>query len=315
MMEDASMKAVVMEDYGDPDVLHLADIPDPVAGPGEVVVDIHAASVNPADWKVRAGLNRGTWSQDGPHVLGRDFSGVVREVGHDVRAFSPGDAVYGVTTQANEGTYAEAIAIEAEIVAAKPASLTHAETAALGLAALTALVALEDTARLQPGEVILVQGGAGGVGGVAVQYARHVGATVLATARSRNHAYLRGLGADDVIDYTQVDFTEVVPACDVVLDTVGGEVLPRNLPVLKTGGRLIHVAPGPEGFVPTRDDVTVIRPTVPRDRPHLERIVDLVEQGAVRPPQITTMALSEAVEAHRLIQEGHVRGKLVFVVR
>jgi NADPH:quinone reductase-like Zn-dependent oxidoreductase len=309
------MQAVLMEDYGGPEVLRLGPAPEPAARPGEIVVDIHVASVNPADWKVREGKRRADVPVTLPHILGRDFSGTVREVGEGSSDFAPGDDVFAVTERGEEGAYAEAIAIRAELAAAKPAALSHAEAAALALTGLTALVALEDEAKLKAGETVLIHGGAGGVGGFAVQYARHVGARAIVTASPGNHDYVRGLGADEVIDYTSHDFSEAVSGCDVVLDTIGGEVHARSYAVLKPGGRLMHIAPPPAGFTPPRDDITVTRPHVGRDRAHLERILELVAQGAVRPPPIQSFPLAEAAKAHILSQAGHVRGKLVLAAR
>src|SRR5246127_4144566 len=200
--EGKAMKAVLFEKHGGPEVLHLAEAPDPIAGPGEVVVDIHAASVNAADYKVR--LGGGAYSSSGvklPHILGRDFSGVVSAVGPGVTDLRVGDAVFGVCDQGIEGAYAEKIAIKAAIIAKKPARLGHAEAAAMALTSITALWALEDTAQLKAGETILIQGGAGGVAGFGIQFAKHIGATVITTASARNHDYVRRLGADRVIDY------------------------------------------------------------------------------------------------------------------
>ena len=185
-----------------------------------------------------------------PHILGRDFSGVVSEVGAGVTDFRAGDAVFGVTDQGIEGAYAEKIAIKAAIVAKKPASLSHAEAAALGLISLTALTAIEDTAHLKAGETILIQGGAGGVAGFGVQLAKHIGANVISTASAGNLAYVRSLGADRMIDYNAQDFTTIGPVCDVVFDTVGGNVRAGCYTVLKPGGRLVWIAPAPEGFQP-----------------------------------------------------------------
>src|SRR6201997_5642516 len=234
------MKAVLFEKHGGPEVLHLTEVPDPTAGPGEVVVDIHAASVNAADYKVRQG--GGAYGSSGvklPHILGRDFSGVVSAVGPDVRDLEVGDAVFGVCDQGVEGAYAEKIAIKAAIIAKKPVRLGHAEAAAMALTSLTALWALEDTAKLKPGETILIQGGAGGVAGFAIQLAKHLGATVITTASARNHDYVRHLGADRIIDYNKEDFTKLVSGCGVVFDTVGGDVQVRSYAVLKSGGRLV----------------------------------------------------------------------------
>src|SRR3954453_3916076 len=215
------MKAVLFDRHGGPEGLHLAEVPDPVAGPGEVVVDIHAASVNAADYKVR--LGGGAYSGSGvklPHILGRDFSGVVGAVGPGVTDLRVGDPVFGVCDQGIEGAYAENIAIKAAIIAKKPVRLGHAQAAAMALTSLTALWALEDTAKLKSGETILIQGGAGGVAGFAIQLAKHIGATVITTASAVNHEYVRSLGADRVIDYRSEDFSKPVSGCDVVFDTV-----------------------------------------------------------------------------------------------
>ncbi len=309
------MKAVLFDDYGGPEALYLGDVLDPVAGPGEIVVDIHAASVNAADSKVRAGPHPGEPGLDLPHILGRDFSGVVRTIGAGVTDLARGDAVFAVIERGREGGYAEAISISAALAARKPDSLSHVEAAALSLTGLTALVALEDEARLAAGERILIHGGAGGVGSFAVQYAAHLGAHVMVTGRAVNHDYLRALGADETIDYTKQNFAQAVSDCDVVFDTIGGEVHARSYPVLKPGGRLIHIAPGPKDFTAPRDDVTVTRPHVGRDRAHLERVLELVAEGAVKPPEIQTLPLEKARQAHELSQAGHVRGKIVFQVR
>jgi NADPH:quinone reductase-like Zn-dependent oxidoreductase len=304
------MKAVLLSGHGGPEALRYGDAPDPVAGPGEVAVDLHAASVNAADYKVRLNGNINF-----PHILGRDFSGVVSELGEGVADFAVGDAVFGVTDQGIEGCYAEKLAIKAAIIAKKPERLGHAEAAALGLTSLTALWALEDTVRLKRGETILIQGGAGGVAGFAIQYAKHVGATVVTTASARNHDYVRSLGAGRVIDYQAEDFAKVVADCDVVFDTVGGEVQVRSYDVLKPGGRLVWIAGAPAGFQPSRKDVEVLRPNVKRDRVHLERMLELLEAGAVWPPAITRYKLADAAEAHRVSEGRHLQGKLVLMAR
>src|ERR1700751_1554936 len=252
------MKAVLFEKHGGPEVLHLAEVPAPPAGPGQVVVDIYAASVNAADYKVR--LGGGAYGSRGvklPHILRRDFSGVVSAVGPSVTDLRVGDAVFGVCDQGVEGAYAEKIAIKAAIIPKKPDGLGHAEAAAMALTSLTALWALEDTAKLKRGETILIQGGAGGVAGFAIQLAKHRGATVITTASARNHDYVRRLGANRVIDYNQEDFSKTVSGCDVVFDTVGGDVQVRSYPVLKPGGRLVWIAAAPAGVQATRTDVQV----------------------------------------------------------
>jgi NADPH:quinone reductase-like Zn-dependent oxidoreductase len=308
------MQAMLLTAHGGPEMLKLGEAPDPVARAGEIVVDIHAASVNGADPKVRRGHGRYKLDRF-PHILGRDFSGVVSQLGAGVTDFKIGDAVFGVTDQGIEGAYAEKIAIPAALVATKPDTLSHAEAAALGLISLTALTAIEDTAKLKAGETILIQGGAGGVAGFAVAFAKHIGARVITTASAKNHAYVKSLGADQAIDYNTEDFTRIGPVCDVVFDTVGGGVRDGSYKVLKPGGRLVWIAPAPEGYRPPRSDVVTLRPDVKRDRAHLERMMALVAAGAVRPPEIVHYKLVDAATAHAVSEGRHLRGKLVLDVR
>jgi NADPH:quinone reductase-like Zn-dependent oxidoreductase len=305
------MKAIVFTQYGGPEVLRYVDVPDPVPQADEVVVDVYAASVNGADHKVRRG--EGPHKAQFPHILGRDFSGVVS--GGKVGDFAVGDPVFGVLDRGKEGAYAEKLAIAPAIIARKPEWLGHVEAAALGLASITAIWAIEDTARLRPGETILIQGGAGGVAGLAIQLAHHLGAKVIATASAANHEYVRSLGADQVIDYVAQDFTRAAGPCDVVFDTVGGEVQVRSYEVLKPGGRLVWIVAPPAGFVPTRPDVVSERPAVLRDRAHLQRLLHLLETGALAPPPIQRFRLDQAAEAQRISESRHLRGKLVLQVR
>jgi len=307
------MKAAFFMRHGGPEVLQYGDVPDPAAGPGEVLVDIHAASVNAADWKMRAGSYAPVASF--PYVPGRDFSGVVAAVGEGVSDWKVGDPVFGVCDASQEGAYAEKIAIKAAIVARKPDALSHVQCAALALTGLTALVSIEDTLQLARGETILIQGGAGGVAGFAIQLAKHIGARVITTASTANHAYVRGLGADEVIDYRSEDFTSRVSGCDAVFDTVGGEVALKSFAVLRPGGRAAFIASGASAPPSPRSDVRAYRPKVGRDRPHLERIVALVLSGAVRPPEIMRYPLSQAAAAHAVSEGRHLRGKLVLDVR
>ena len=305
------MKAMLLTGHGGIDKLQYGDAPDPIAGPGDVVVDIHAASINAADYKMRlGGSHYAAGNLKFPHILGRDFSGVVSAVGPGAD-LKVGDEVVGVTIPGTEGAYADKIAIKAAIIGKKPANLSHVEAAAMALTSLTAIWALEDTAKLQRGETILIQGGAGGVAGFAIQLAKHIGATVITTASARNHDYVKKLGADRVIDYQKEDFTTLGRICDVVFDTVGGEVQVRSYDVLKAGGRLVWIAGAPDGFTPSRTDVRVLRPKVDRDRAHLDRMAELLAAGAVWPPTITRYKLADAAEAHRISEGRHLQGKLV----
>ena len=306
------MKAAFIEQFGGPDVIKYGDLPDPVAGPGQVVVDVVAASVNGADWRVRAGLYAETKF---PLVLGRDFSGTVAALGAGVDDLKVGDAVFGVLEAGREGAYAEKLAITAAIVAKKPAALSHTDAAALALTGITALISIETTLKLQRGETILIQGGAGGVASIAIQIAKHIGARVITTTSAANIDYVRRLGADQVIDYSAQDFTRVVSGCDAVFDTVGGDVAQKSFAVLRPGGRGAFIASGMQAPKPERDDVTALRPAVGRARAPLERIAELVAIGAVRPPEIKLFPLSQAAEAHRVSESRHFRGKLILQVR
>ena len=308
------MKAVYLERFGGPEVLQYGDLPDPVAGPGEVVIDVAAASVNAADWKFRSGQYARHSGTKFPLIPGRDFSGSVSAVGGGVD-LKIGDAVFGVLDIGREGTYAEKLAIKATIVGRKPASLSHVQAAAVALTGLTAVNAIADTLRLQRGETILIQGGAGGVAGFAIQFAKHLGARVITTTSAANRDYVLGLGADQVIDYNAQDFATSVSGCDAVFDTVGGEVAQKSFAVLKPGGRAAFIASGVEAPKPTRSDVVSLRPPVERSRQAMDRIAGLMETGAVRPPALKLYSLSQAVEAHRLSESRHFRGKLVFQVR
>ena len=304
------MRAAFFRRFGGPEVLEYGELPDPAPAAGEVLIEIHAASVNAADWKMRAGQYGAAVAF--PHVPGRDFSGVMVSSGG---FFKPGDAVFGVCEVPREGGYAQRIAIREAIVARKPERLSHVQTAAIALAGLTAVVSLEETLQLKRGETILIQGGAGGVAGFAIALAKHLGARVITTASAQNHDYVRKLGADEAIDYRAEDFTKVVKDVDAVFDTVGGDVTTRSFAVLKPGGRLASIAVGGAAPASPRPDVKSLRPKVDRDRRRLDRVAQLVTQGAVPLPEITEYPLAKAAEAHRVSEARHLRGKLVLRAR
>jgi len=309
------MKAAYFERFGGPDVLQYGELPDPMAAAGEVVVDVHAASINAADWKFRSGAYERHSQKKFPLIPGRDFSGVVSAVGQGVTDLKAGDAVFGVLEAGREGTYCEKIAMTAAIIAKKPDALSHVNAAALALTGLTAIDSVDNTLKLKRGETILIQGGAGGVAGFAIQFAKHIGARVITTTSAANRDYVKSLGADEIIDYNTQDFTKVVSGCDAVFDTVGGDVAQKSFAALKPGGRAAFIASGMEAPKPGRGDVTSLRPPVGRARAPLERIAKLFQDGAIRAPEVKLYPLSEAAEAHRLSQSRHFRGKLILKVR
>jgi NADPH:quinone reductase-like Zn-dependent oxidoreductase len=307
------MKAAYLTAAGGIENFVYGDLPDPVAGPGQIVVDIHAASVNGADYKSRQ--NAYGFDMTFPYILGRDFSGTVSALGEGVKDFAIGDSVFGVCAAGQEGTYCEKIAMDAAIVARKPDGLSHVDAAALALIGLTALVSVEDTLQLRSGETILIQGGAGGVAGFAIEFAKHVGAKVITTCSAKNIDYVRRLGADEVIDYNAQDFTQVVNNIDCVFDTVGGETGKKAFDVLRPGGRAAFIASGGKAPEPPRNDVTSLRPNVGRDREHLERIGELYAAHAVTVPEVTLFELKDAAQASAISEARHLRGKLVFKMR
>jgi NADPH:quinone reductase-like Zn-dependent oxidoreductase len=297
------MKAAYLEQTGGPDVFKYGDLPDPTAGPGDIVVDIAAATVNGADWKVR----RGEYAAlKFPYVLGRDFSGTVAALGEGVTDFKVGDPVFGVLPAGQEGTYAEKVAVKAAVAARKPAGLSDVNAAALSLIGLTAQNAVEDTLKLKRG--------AGGVASYAIQLAKHIGTRVITTTSTANLDYVRSLGADQAIDYSKEDFTGIGQVCDAVFETVGGGVAAKSYDVLKPGGRAAFIASGPKAPPASRSDVQGLRPPVPRTRAAMERVAELFAAGAVRAPEIKLYKLTQAADAHRVSEGRHFRGKLVFQV-
>ncbi|MFF7849605.1 NADP-dependent oxidoreductase [Streptomyces sp. NPDC007910] len=306
------MRAMVVERWGGPENMVERDVERPEPGLNEVLVRVHAAGVNPVDWKTRASGGLVDWGA--APVVGWDVSGTVEAVGPGVGVFRPGDEVYGMPLFPRQaGGYAEYVVSPARHLAPKPASLTHVEAAALPLAGLTAWQALVDAADVRPGERVLVHAAAGGVGHLAVQIARARGAYVIGTASAAKHALLRELGANEVVDYREARFEDVLSPVDVVLDGVGGETGERSLKLLRPGGRLITLL-SPDDVLATPDGVRAAWVLVEPDHLGLRELTALVERGELRPVVDTVLPLAEAAKAHAIGEQGRTTGKIVLTV-
>jgi NADPH:quinone reductase-like Zn-dependent oxidoreductase len=309
-----SMKCVCIYHYGGPEMLTYAEAPRPRCGPGEVLVQVHAAGVNPVDWKIREGHLRQQLKHTFPLVLGWDVSGVIAGTGSGTSRLKTGDEVFSRPDLLRDGAYAEFIVIRDSEVARKPRTLDHVHAAALPLAGLAAWQALVEAAQLASGQRVLIHAAAGGVGSLAVQLAKTRGAYVVATASARNHDYLRSLGADEIIDYEHMRFEDLAPAMDVVLDTIGGDTQERSWKTLKPGGILVSLVSPPSAETAAKLGLRQAFVFVQPNAAQLEAIAELVDAGKLKSNVETILPLSEAKRAHILSQGGHPRGKIVLQV-
>jgi NADPH:quinone reductase-like Zn-dependent oxidoreductase len=299
------MHAVLIHETGSRDVLHYEEADRPEPGDGEVLVRVRAASVNPADWKTRSGMREVPL----PAVLGFDVSGTVEE--SRAEAFTAGEEVFGLTTS---GGYAEFAIASEQAIARKPEGISHEQAAALPVAGMTAWQALFDRGGLQSGQKALIAGAAGGVGHLAVQFAKHAGARVIGTGSARNREFVLGLGADEYVDYTEQDVGEAVTGVDVVFDTVGGDTTRSLLPTLREGGVLVTIANAPPEEAArergARAELVVMSP----DPEQLAEIAELVTGGEVKVEIAEVLPLTEVQRGHELSESGHTRGKIVLTV-
>jgi NADPH:quinone reductase-like Zn-dependent oxidoreductase/predicted SnoaL-like aldol condensation-catalyzing enzyme len=319
MTDTETMRAISQDTYGTPDVLRETRLPKPAPGVSEILVAVHAAGVNPTDWWSRA---QSTTVARLPLVLGWDVSGVVEAVGIGVTVFKPGDEVFGMLPYpGGAGSHAEYVTGPARVFTHKPAGIDHVQAGALPLAALTAYQALVDTAGVRAGQRVLIHAAAGGVGHLAVQIAKARGAYVIGTASVAKHDFLRSLGADEVIDYHSVDFTEVLSDVDVVLDPISRDsaARARSVAVLRPGGTLVSILPVPvdpaELAAIAERGIRYESLLVEADHGGMQAIADLVEAGALRAHIEATFPLAEAAKAHALGETGRTSGKIVLTVR
>ena len=304
-----------MHSYGGPEVLRWEDAPRPRVERGEVLVRVHAAGVNPLDWKVRSGSLNGFIQHKLPLIPGWDVSGVVEEVGPGVSQFMKGDEVFAMADPTRDGAYADYIAVRGTALAIKPKSLHHVRAAATPVSSLAAWRSLFDLGHLQPRQRILIHGGSGGVGHFAVQFAKWKGAYVIATSSTKNHELLRKLGADETIDYTTQEFEDAAHKIDIVLDTIGGETQERSWLVLKKGGVLISLVQPPSEQKARRFGVRGIMCSLEPDGAQLSKIAKLIDSAKLKPIIDRILPLSEVRRAHELSQNGHVHGKIVLRVK
>ncbi|MGN0119478.1 MAG: NADP-dependent oxidoreductase [Streptomyces albidoflavus] len=309
------MRAIIQESYGGPEVLHETRVPRPEPGPGEILVAVRAAGVNPTDWKHRA---QAGFVDRLPLVLGWDVSGVVEAVGYGVTLFAPGEEVFGMLPYPHgSGSHAEYVVGPARAFTRKPTVIDHLQAGALPLVSLTAYQALIDTAGIGPGQRVLIHAAAGGVGHVAVQIAKAHGAYVIGTASAPKHDLLRELGADEVVDYRTTDVAEAVDGVDMVLDPLGGETRARSVGLLRPGGTLVSLLSGgsaEEAAHAAERGVRTATMLVEADHAGMNAVADLVAAGALRPRVEATFPLAEAAAAHRLGETGRTTGKIVLEV-
>lgn len=324
------MRAIAMDGFGGPEVLHMAELPKPQPGPGEVLVRVAYAGVNPADWKAREGKLSRYFDYRFPFVLGFDLSGIVEAVGPGVEGLAPGDRVFGMSKQGQgeQGAYADYCLAWPAMLAPVPDTINMAEAAGLPVAGVTAYGGLVDAGGIEAGQTVLINGGAGGVGSLAIQIAKALGARVATTCSARNADYVRELGAERAIDYGSEDVVAAMRdwapgGVDLVLDAVGlGTLLPRATELVEPGGSFVEIetlisqASEEEVAAGAAEGVRIVSNmiAVMRQPEHLAGLARLCAGGRVRPAPTEVLPLAEAAEAHRRVESGHVRGKIVLQV-
>lgn len=309
------MQAAQINEYGGKDVLVIADVPQPAITDDQVLVAVKAAAMNPFDWKVREGFMKDFIPLEFPATLGGDVAGTVEQIGENVTGFTIGQSVYGsANAVSGHGSFAEFAPVSAKQLVAKPESIAYETAAAMTLVGVSAYQAIVDHIKLQPDQKILINGGAGGIGSLAIQLAKNIGAHVATTVSSNDVDYAKELGADQVIDYSQQDFSTIIADYDAVFDTVGGEATEKSYAVLKPGGTLVSMANQPDEALVAKHGVTFVSqqstPTVER----LTSVAQLVESGVLTVRIDQVFSLDDAAEALEYVKTGHPAGKVVLKV-
>jgi NADPH:quinone reductase-like Zn-dependent oxidoreductase len=311
------MKAIVIDQYGDKEELKEKDLPKPEPAADEVLIEEHAAAVNPIDWKLRYGYLKEKLPFDFPIVLGWDVSGIVKETGKDVSSFQKGDRVFVRPELTNRGTYAEYTTAREDLAARMPDNIDFKEAAAVPLAGLTAYQCLIDVGELDSNSKVLIHAGAGGVGSFGIQIAKSLGAYVAATGSTKNVEFLKSLGADEVIDYTKDDFSQILENYDLVIDTLGGEIQDKSLKILREGGMLVSIVEEPDQEKADELGVTAKLHWLIPDGEELAALAEMMENETLKPVIGSVFPFSEqgVKDAHELSETHHARGKIIIEIR
>lgn len=311
------MKAIVIDQYGGKEQLKEREVETPSIAENQVLVEVHATSVNPIDWKLREGYLKDMLPWEFPIILGWDVAGVVREIGSQVRHFHVGDRVFARPATTRQGTYAEFVPVDENLLARMPEIMSFEQGAAIPLTGLTAWQCLVEMGHIKKGEKVLIHAGAGGVGSMAIQIANSIGCFVATTASDKNDELVTSLGANRVIDYHEEDFSEVLEDFDFVLDTMGGEILEKSYGVLKRGGRLVSIAGQPDEAKAEQLGISANSFWLEPDGAQLKKLADLFITGEVRPEVGHVFHLTEqdVRQAHELSESHHARGKIVIKVK
>jgi NADPH:quinone reductase-like Zn-dependent oxidoreductase len=310
------MRAIVIDQYGDKDVLNEREVEQPDIGDNQVLLSNRATSINPIDWKVREGYLKDMLPFDFPIILGWDAAGVVARKGKNVEGFEIGDRVFARPDTTNRGTYAEYVAVDDHLLAPMPESMSFEEAAAIPLAGLTAWQCLVDFSDIKEGDKVLIHAGSGGVGNFAIQIAKSFGAHVAATASGKNEEFVKSLGANQFINYKEDDFSEVLNDFDIVLDTMGGEVQSNSYKVLKKGGKLVSIAQPPNEDEAKEYGIEAGFLWLEPKGEQLKQLADLFEKGELKPVICDTFPFNEQglKDAHALSETHHAKGKIVIKI-
>ena len=309
-----TMKAVVIHEYGGPEVLKYEDIPRPEPKDDQLLIRIIAAGVNPVDALIRSGMFAKEGNRAFPIIPGGDIAGVVEKVGSRITKFKSGDPVFAYVSLDNSGGYSQYSLVTEREVAAKPKSLTYVEAAAVPIAGMTAWQALVDAAKLSAGQTVLIHGGSGGVGSFAIQIAKARGAKVIATASTANQEFLKQLGADVAIDYTKQKFEDVAKDVDVVLDSIGRDTLARSYGVVKKGGIIVSLVARPNQDELQKHGIRGTALNVESTSEQLAELGELIDARKIKVIVSQTFPLSEAMKAQEQVATGHTRGKIVLKI-